>query len=209
MGACANSHSISWQSAAAQQLHPERQRRSCRRQPRRDGAVDFTNVALQPAQPDKGDIREQARTWRTNRIEHFTEDQRRKREWINFAEIADWCSEMDGSVVSNEAARASAYEKLQRDLLEGVFEENGRSRVLYLHPSTAMARMTRARMQNMIGTYSSATIRSQYLDRCWLPRNSFQRWAAKHHLPASAPRFQPKKGHCVSASIAGDESALS
>jgi hypothetical protein len=101
-----------------------------------DGAVDLTKLTPQPAQSDKGDIQERARIWRTNRIARFTEDQRRKREWINFAEIADWCSEVDGSVVPNESARASAYEKLQRDLLEGDFEENGRSRVLYLHPWT-------------------------------------------------------------------------
>jgi hypothetical protein len=83
----------------------------------------------------------------------FAEDQRRKREWINFAEIADWCSEVDGSVVPNESARASAYEKLQRDLLEGDFEENGRSRVLYLHPWTVKAKVTRQWMENMIETH--------------------------------------------------------
>jgi hypothetical protein len=140
------------------------------------------------AQSDKGDIQERARIWRTNRIVRFAEDQRRKREWINFAEIADWCSEVDGSVVPNESARASAYEKLQRDLLEGDFEENGRSRVLYLHPWTVKAKVTRQWMENMIETHPPATIRSKYLDHCWLPRNLFQRWLAKHHLPASAPR---------------------
>jgi hypothetical protein len=147
--------------------------------------VDLTNAAPQPTQAGKGDIREQRKIWRTNRIASFTANQRRKREWINFAEIADWCSEVDGSVVPNESARASAYEKLQRDLLEGDFEENGRSRVLYLHPWTVKAKMTRQWMENMIETHPRATIRSKYLDHCWLPRNLFQRWLAKHHLPAS------------------------
>ena len=171
-----------------------------------DGAVDLPKPAPQPAQPEKGDIRKQVKIWRTNRIARFTENQRRKREWINFAEIADWCSEVDGSVVPNESARVSAYVKLQRDLLEGDFEENGRSRVLYLHPWTVKAKMTRQSMELMIETYPPATIRSQYFDHCWLPRNVFQRWLAKHHLPASAPQFQPQKSHRVPASVAGNES---
>jgi len=58
----------------------------------------------------------------------------------------------------------------------------------------------------MIETHPPATIRSKYLDHCWLPRNLFQRWLAKHHLPASAPRFQPLKSHRVPASVAGNES---
>ena len=106
----------------------------------------------------------------------------------------------------NESARASAYEKLQRDLLEGDFEENGRSRVLYLHPWTVKAKMTRQWMENMIETHPRATIPRQYFDHCWLPRNLFQRRLAKHHLPASPRRFQPQKSHRVTASIAGDES---
>lgn len=168
--------------------------------------VDLCNAAPQPTQAGKGDNREQAKIWRTNRIARFTADQRRKREWINFAEIADWCSEVDGSVVPNESARVSAYAKLQRDLLESDFEENGRSRVRYLHPWTVKAKITRQEMENMIETHSPAAIRSQYFDHCWLPRNVFQRWLAKHHLPASAPQFQPQKSHRVPASVAGNES---
>jgi hypothetical protein len=126
--------------------------------------------------------------------------------WINFAEIADWCSEVEGSVVPNEAARASAYEKLQRDLMEGDFEENNHSRVLYLHPWTVKAKMKRQWMENIIEITPPATIRFQYLDHCWLPRNLFQRWIAKHHLPVLAPRFQPQSRR-VPASTAADESA--
>src|SRR5262249_37524753 len=53
-----------------------------------------------------------------------------------------YCSEESG-VVPDEIARETAYEKLLADLLEGDFEENGRSQVLYLHPYTTKARMTR------------------------------------------------------------------
>ena len=66
---------------------------------------------------------QQARQRRADRIRWFSENQKRTRHWINFAEIAVWCSELSGSVVPDEGARASAYDKLQRDLLEGDFEE--------------------------------------------------------------------------------------
>jgi hypothetical protein len=92
-----------------------------------------------------GDDRERDRRterWRLVRIARFTEIRRHVRKWINFAEIAEWCSEESG-IVPNAAAQEAAYQKLQRDLLEGDFEENGRSQILYLHPYTMKARMTR------------------------------------------------------------------
>ena len=64
----------------------------------------------------------QLRQWRAARIVRFAERQRREREWINFAEIAEWCSELDGSIISSEEARSSAYEKLLNDLLAGEFD---------------------------------------------------------------------------------------
>jgi hypothetical protein len=39
------------------------------------------------------------RQWRTARIKRFAERQRQTREWINFAEIAEWCSKEDQSIV--------------------------------------------------------------------------------------------------------------
>src|SRR5262249_25663497 len=86
------------------------------------------------------DLRDQQ--WRTARIDRFTAPTKHRREWINFKEIAEYCSEEKG-IVPDEGAREAAYQKLQRDLLEGDFEEHGRSRVLYLHPFIVKARMTR------------------------------------------------------------------
>src|SRR5262245_20204990 len=82
------------------------------------------------------------RRWRTARIERFTKIQRVKREMINFAEIAEHCSEESG-IVPNEVAQETAYEKLLADLLEGDFEKNGVSQIMYLHPYTSKTRMTR------------------------------------------------------------------
>ena len=134
------------------------------------------------------------RQWRTARIIRFTENQRRTREWINFAEIAEWCSKEDQSIVPNKEKGAAAYDTLARDLLAGEFEENGRSRVLYLHPATPKARMTREWLRDAIEhNYDGAHGRSAYLAHCWLPRSLFDQWLAKHRLPESPPRFQPQK----------------
>ena len=129
--------------------------------------------------------------WREGRIQRFTNTQRYVRDWINFAEIADWCSELAGSIVSDEGARASAYEKLQADLMLGDFENSGKTRVLYLHPWTRMAKMTRDRARDFMELAPPETLRSEYWDHCWIPRHLFHRWLAKHNLPISPPRFEP------------------
>jgi hypothetical protein len=135
----------------------------------------------------------QARQWRLARIERFTQNQRRKREMLNFEEIAELCSELDGSGVPNEAARENAYRNLERDLLSGDFEENSRSRVLYLHPRTVKTRMTREWLQDAIEhSYDGNRGRSEFLPRCWFSRAMYERFAAKHNLPISPPRFRPE-----------------
>ena len=131
---------------------------------------------------------------RRNRIQRFTERQRRIRDWINFAEIAEWCSKEDGSILPNKDKSTAAYETLGGDLLGGTFEEDGRSQVLYLHPSVTKARMTAAWLQDaIIHNYDAAHGRS-YLANCWIPRRMFILWLAKHRLPASPQRFEPFPG---------------
>jgi hypothetical protein len=99
-----------------------------------------------------------ARDRRAARISRFTETQRRTREWINFAEIAEWCSKEDGSIVPNESKRTAAFDALQRDLLAGEFEEDGRSRVLYLNPESTMAKMTRQRLQGAKEVFDTGSL---------------------------------------------------
>jgi hypothetical protein len=132
------------------------------------------------------------RQWRAARIQRFTQKQQRTREWINFAEIADWCSKEDHSIVPSEDKRAAAFDTLARDLLSGVFEENGRSRVLYLSPATTKARMTRAWLDDVIHhSYDNNGGRSEYLPHCWIPRRLFEGWLARNRLQESPSRFEP------------------
>jgi hypothetical protein len=131
------------------------------------------------------------RRWRIAWIEPFTKIQRHKREMINFAEIAEHCSEESG-IVPNEVARETAYEKLLADLLEGDFEENGVSQIMYLHPYTSKTRMTRKWMIQVMEIYDHQTIISQYLAHCWIPRRFLERWLAKHRMQPRPERFEPK-----------------
>jgi len=144
-----------------------------------------------------------ARQWDFANIRRFEEAQRRKREWINFVEIAEWYSELKVPTTPKKAAaaREQAYSMLERDLLAGLFEEGGRSRVLFLHPGLSVShwKMERQWLRDAIdNNYDSEHGRS-YLRHCWLPRTFFKRWCAWHHLPTSPPRFEPQESRgCVS-----------
>jgi hypothetical protein len=129
---------------------------------------------------------------RQHLLERIAEKQRRKRRWINFAEIAEWCSELGGHVVPNEAARENALKWLERDLLEGFFEKNSRSLVVLLSPGVCK-RMTLQWLQDAINYDWDDEHGRSYLKNCWFPRKLFILWCARHHLPQSAPRFEPQE----------------
>ena len=178
-----------------------------------ESAQDLATVEPEPKSEAAG-VREEARTWRANRNERFTQRQRLLREWINFAEIADWCSKEDGSIIPDEPKGAVALDTLANDLLAGEFEESGRSRVLYLHPWSTKARMTRdwlkdARQHDLDGDHG----RSEYLAHCWLSRRMFERWLVKHRLPESPAHFQPQKTRLTRQPVAetagGEKVAIS
>jgi hypothetical protein len=142
---------------------------------------------------------------RDNRIRAFTETNRYTRDWINFAEIAEWCSEEDG-ILPSEAKRAAAYDSLARDLLAGEFVEGGRSRVLYLHARSVKARMTPEWLRDAIDhNLDGASGRSGFLPWCWISRPMFERWIARHRLQQAPARFQPQRRPLIVGN-AGDES---
>jgi hypothetical protein len=143
---------------------------------------------------------------RTAQIERFTRRQRNSREWINFAEIAEWCSEEDQSIAQNENKRTEAFNRLASDLLTGEFEENGRSLVLFLHPATKKMRMAHEELKDAIKHNWDGHDGRSYLAHCWIPRRLFERWRIKHRLPAS-PRFQPQQSYRISGAKARDEAA--
>jgi len=80
-------------------------------------------------------------------------------------------------------------------LLEGDFEKNGVSQIMYLHPYTSKTRMTREWLIGLLEFKDAdrATIISQYLAHCWMARVFLERWLAKHRMEPRPPRFEPKK----------------
>jgi len=153
----------------------------------------------------------EAAQWDEERIRRFEEEQRRKREWISFVEIAEWYSDLRGPVSPKKAAalREQAHSMLKSDLLARLFEEGGRSRVLFRLPGVnfTAGKMTRQRLQDAIDNDPDGEHVRLLLSHCWLPRDLFERWCARHHLPKSPPRFQPQESHPVLAATARDETA--
>jgi hypothetical protein len=136
-------------------------------------------------------------------IAKFAEEQRRKREWINFAEIAESCARRGNPFVADEAARSGAYDRLRDDLLAGDFEENGKSMVRFLNARSKGEWVSRRRMHDLeyeaaislsdaIDTFSPEDIRSQYLVYCWIPRQMYRRWETKYGL-SPTPWFEPQE----------------
>jgi hypothetical protein len=149
-----------------------------------------------------------AAQWDEERIRRFEEDQRRKRDWISFVEIAEWYSGLEVPTNPKKATAAAeqAYRMLQTDLLAGLFEEGGRSRVRFVFPGVSWThgKMTRKWLQDAIDNDWDGRRGRSYLENCWLPRKLFQRWCGWHHLPKSPPRFEPQKSHHVSAATSKD-----
>jgi hypothetical protein len=164
------------------------------RLPRVTSRIGGGAVATMISEEDRyfGDMGRSRQVWRRRQahIERFTGDQRLKRDWINFAEIAEWFTDLAGPQRSNEDARAEAYRRLQQDMLDGDFEQNGRSAAHLLHPR--LTRRMQSDFRSMLEALGEAKIRLDVLPYCWMQRSLFDRWCVKHHLPASPARFEPK-----------------
>ena len=143
---------------------------------------------------------EKDRRWAV--VNRFIEEQRRTRELINFADIADWLARRDNAVGPNETARSGAYDLLRDDLLAGDFEEDAKSQVRFMHSKHETEWISRRRtvdresekavsLLDARDTFPAEDVIAQYLAHCWIPRRIFHRWLAKHQLPLSPPRFEP------------------
>ncbi len=119
---------------------------------------------------------QQITTIRKRRIERFQENQRICREWVCLADVADWCARASGDIKPDEERRVIAFTELGRSLNAGEFEQNGRSRVLFLNPSTCLAKMTREQMSRITAANPSDIVRSCYLAHCWIPTALCRSW---------------------------------
>jgi hypothetical protein len=147
--------------------------------------------------------------WRKSRIERFTKRQRLAREWINFAEVADFLAREDGSIVPDEKKRITAFNTLSNDILSGEFEKNGRSKVLFLNPCTRKIRLTPAELQDVIEyNYDGNHGLSEYLPYCWAPREVMEGWLEKHRLEKPSGWFMAPRRETAQRSAALSERRL-
>jgi hypothetical protein len=63
----------------------------------------------------------EAAQWDEERIRRFEEEQRRKREWISFVEIAEWYSDLRGPVSPEKAAALREQAHAQKRLIGRAF----------------------------------------------------------------------------------------
>jgi hypothetical protein len=140
--------------------------------------------------------------WRKARFERFADRQRQVRAWINFADIADYCAREDGSIAPDETKRALAFDTLAQSLLNGEFDQNGRSQVLFFNHCTKKARLTREDLRDIVaGDYDGARGLLAYLPHCWARRETIERWLENHRLPVPS-WLAPAPSHTRAPSLA-------
>lgn len=98
--------------------------------------------------------------------------QRRDREWISFADIAEWCSRVPGDLARDRARHAQAYTDLLNDALAGVFDQGGRCRVAYLPEGmTDSGKRVRLRVSlDYLDQCREVGELAAVLAHCWVPR---------------------------------------
>ena len=114
------------------------------------------------------------RARRADKMLRFAKLQARERQWIRLSEIAEH--------YGRERSAAAGYAALQTSILANDFIERGRSRLLYLHPWSPMAKMTSGKMQILGEVYDPETLARHYIGCCWVPIAMAIKWCARHRV---------------------------
>ncbi len=117
-------------------------------------------------------------TRRAKRIESWADKQRRSRDWISFAEVAEWCARERGSIQVSTRLREDAYRELGEAIMRGEFEVNGLTRVTFRHRAVTRLKMTRKDFEDL-----PTDIARTYLQACWVPRAFAAQWFAARRIP--------------------------
>lgn len=121
-------------------------------------------------------------------LRRFRECQRRRRQWLSFEEIADWCARVPGTVRRDEALLGQAYTDLRDAMLAGEFGHGARSLVIYFHPDQERVnkrlRFSPEDLQTWLDCYGvdNPLITGEILSRCWLPRGLCRNWFERQGL---------------------------
>jgi hypothetical protein len=126
------------------------------------------------------DERDSAHAGRERRIEQIGAALKAKYDLICFSELAGQLAKL--------TVNQNPYADLAHAVVNGAFDIGGKSQVFYLHPWSSRIRMTPAWMRSILEQYggrdhrTEAALRTQYFDRCWVPRE-----AATQRLAMKAP----------------------
>jgi len=106
------------------------------------------------------------------RLASWTDRQKQTREWICFADIADWCARSPGGIGRDENLRAQAMANLLQSISTGEFNRQGRLCVAYVPPwQLVCPDPIRFRLP-------SARPHPAALTCCWAPQKLWARWFA-------------------------------
>lgn len=140
----------------------------------------------------KGPDRETREVNRRRFIQRFRKEQSRLRRWIEICDLADWCARSTTSTGAAEQTKAQifALSELANAILNGQFEDRGRSQILILDSrvrgvggsipcrfdTTAFARQC----QYAAKMTPSEPLPLEIMARCWLPQVLARQWIKTH-----------------------------
>jgi hypothetical protein len=136
---------------------------------------------------------------RRNRIMRFVERQLTVREWIAFVDLADWCAQSTTAAGIDEEKKAKdlAYRRLADAIINGEFERDGRSKILYLDTLVPRCRLTIGQFRIAFGARATPPYPPPplaVLNCCWLPRELAQKWLESHGY-RWPEHFEPASSH--------------
>ena len=151
--------------------------------------------------PSGLDLRTKRQRW----LATFAENNRRTREWINWAEIAEYCAHQgQPDIRANEAARQAAYDGLCTALIRGDFEKAaGQTQVLFLCERVRLNRITRELFELFpSSSFGSPVFSACYLRYFWIPRDCTRLWFERHAREVPEVLLSPLPGTVVYAKAA-------
>ena len=139
-------------------------------------------------------------------IRRFEYSQRRRRNWVAFAEIADWFSRKPGEAHPNQTKLNEAYKELLGAIRAGEFDVHNRDKVrgkvLCLQPRSKTIRLTAAYLGEATEIFcltDDERIRG-YLSRCWVPEALAAEWFRRRDKPLPEHLF-PRRSPAARANV--------
>ncbi len=123
-------------------------------------------------------------------VRRTTAEWRNSNEFVNFADIAEWFSREEGSVIADEKRRAATYDLLMADIIAGKFMRDGKSMLQFLYPDSALDPTPEAFRSIVEDNLDGEHGRRDYLPYVWMPRDCLEAWLAMHNLALPEHRGQ-------------------